>query len=475
MRRSLAFIAPFALYAASAYHVVTYWDVGEMDTVPYILGIAHPSGFPLYTLIGWAFTHLLAFGSVAWRMSMLSALAMAGAAWLVSRIVAELGEDEWAALAAALLFAAGGVVWAHATRAEVHAFVALAFAALAYFLLRWYRSGAARDFYATMAVLGLGVAIHPVVALGLLGIIAAVVVRADEADPRVLLRGGALACACGAVWFAYLPLRSAWVDTHHLDPAAAYGVGSGAFWNYDDPSTAAGFAALVSGRDVGVGFDRFGWTNDAFSEGVALFVRVASTEFTVPGLALGLFGVALLFRRRAALGTIACATLLPSAIFGCGFGAESDVDRYFLPAFILLAAGAGVACARARRLRLPLLAAVAVMIAVLIVTQRGFFDQPGDDRALVEADEILHATPPDAIVVATWVMAPPLAYDDYVRHVTADRVILPAWYGDTEDRLADWMRARPVFVAGTPEGSVPGFHLERMPTKTVLYRVVRDP
>jgi hypothetical protein len=77
-------------------------------------------------------------------------------------------------------------------------------------------------------------------------------------------------------------------------------------------------------------------------------------------------------------------------------------------------------------------------------------------------------------VVATWVIAPPLAYDAYVLHETGSRVIVPAWYGDVEDPLPSWIARRPVFVAGTPEGDVDGFHLERMPTHTELYRVLRN-
>ena len=128
---------PLAIYLASAYRDVMYWDIGEMDTVPYILGIAHPPGYPLYTLIGWVFTHVLPLGSVAFRMSALSALALAATCWFVWRIVVDGGGDALGGLGAALLFAFGEDTWAHATRAEPHALVALAAVALLCFLLRW--------------------------------------------------------------------------------------------------------------------------------------------------------------------------------------------------------------------------------------------------------------------------------------------------------------------------------------------------
>ncbi len=456
-----------------------YWDVGEMDTVPYILGIAHPPGYPLYTLIGWAFTHLLPLGSVAFRMSVLSALALAATAWFVWRIVVDVSADALAGLAAALLFAFGEDVWAHATRAEAHALVALACVALLYLLLRWLDRGQPRDLYAGAVVFGLGIAVHPVVAFTLPGVLAAVVARAHQTDPRVLRRAAAVAVAAAAVWFCYLPLRSAYVNAEGLDPLVSYGITGSAFWNYDDPVLVDNFAALVTGREIGIDDVRYGYTARAYTRGVVHFVQLCVRELTPIGCVLALAGLIVMFRRSTVRALVVAATLLPSALFAFGFAAESDVDRYFLPAFAFLAIAAGVLrgspstrfARSGSHLRMTVTLALAVAILYLLLSQRHFFDQPHDDRAAREAAEILHATPANAIVIATWVIAPPLAYDDYVLGETGARAIVPSWYGEQIDRVPQWIRIRPIFVAGTPQGSVPGFHLERMPTQTELYRV----
>ena len=49
-------------------------DGGEFQFVPYLLGVAHPTGYPLYTLLGWLWSHLLPVGDVAYRMNLFSAL-----------------------------------------------------------------------------------------------------------------------------------------------------------------------------------------------------------------------------------------------------------------------------------------------------------------------------------------------------------------------------------------------------------------
>jgi 4-amino-4-deoxy-L-arabinose transferase-like glycosyltransferase len=469
-------LIPLTIYLASAYHSVMYWDVGEMDTVPYILGIAHPPGFPLYTMIGWAFTHVVPFGSIAFRMSALSALAVAATCWFIWRIVVDARGDALAGLCAALLFAFGEDAWAHATRAEAHALVVLACVALLCFLLRWLERGRARDLYVCATVLGLGIAIHPVVALTLPGVIAAIVARAHETDPRVLRTATAIGCASAAVCFLYLPLRSAYVNAEHLDPIANYGIVGSAFWNYDDPVVADNFVALVTGREIGIDAVRYGYTAYAYTRGVVRFVTLAVGELTPIGCVLALTGLIAMFRRSLTRAIVASTTLLAGTVFAFGFGAESDVDRYFLPAFVLLAIAAGEALASlpSARMHRAGVGFTALAVLYLLLTQPHFFNQPRDDRAARDAAEIVRATPDRAILIATWVIAPPLAYDAYVLRRTGARAIVPSWYGDQIDHIPDWVRVQPVFVAGTPEGSVPGYHLERMPTHAELYRVNVD-
>jgi tetratricopeptide (TPR) repeat protein len=59
-------------------------DSGETAGVALYLGIAHPPGYPLPTLLGNLFVRLLPVGCVAWRVSMLSLASAAGAAILLA-------------------------------------------------------------------------------------------------------------------------------------------------------------------------------------------------------------------------------------------------------------------------------------------------------------------------------------------------------------------------------------------------------
>ncbi|MGD2040698.1 MAG: DUF2723 domain-containing protein, partial [Anaerolineae bacterium] len=47
-----------AIYVLTLTPGVLGGDVGELQFVPYILSMAHPTGTPLYCLLGWLWTRL---------------------------------------------------------------------------------------------------------------------------------------------------------------------------------------------------------------------------------------------------------------------------------------------------------------------------------------------------------------------------------------------------------------------------------
>ncbi len=51
-------VIALAVYVTTLCPTVSFIDSGELATVAYTLGIAHPTGYPLFTLLGWFFSHL---------------------------------------------------------------------------------------------------------------------------------------------------------------------------------------------------------------------------------------------------------------------------------------------------------------------------------------------------------------------------------------------------------------------------------
>ena len=112
-------------------------DVGELQFVPYILSMAHPTGTPLYCLLGWLWTRLPLGPSVAWQMNLLSAIFASLAVVVVYQTVYWLTRRRVPALIAALSLAWGPVFWEQATMADKYAFNALLVALVLYLALRW--------------------------------------------------------------------------------------------------------------------------------------------------------------------------------------------------------------------------------------------------------------------------------------------------------------------------------------------------
>ena len=144
-------------------------DSGDLVTAAINLGVPHPTGYPLYTLLAHLFTRLP--GEPARNVTLLSALsgalAVGVAFWAAYRLIATREGDGILALVAAFsaagVFAFGQLLWSQSTIAEVYSVNALwAVVSLAALLA----SGTARP-YIIATLLGIGLA-HHVTAIWLL-------------------------------------------------------------------------------------------------------------------------------------------------------------------------------------------------------------------------------------------------------------------------------------------------------------------
>lgn len=209
----LATLSPSLSYASP--------DGNELATIPAILGLAHPPGYPLYTWLGWVFTQV-PVGDVAYRVNLMSAtlgaMAVSGL-FLVSvqLLPATLTWRRGAAGLPALLLAFGPTMWSQAVIAEVYA-PNLAFVALTLLcLLQWERTRRDRDFFAFALVFGLSLGMH-ISDLGFAPAMAAFILLADW---RCLRRptwwlAGLAGFGLGAAQFGWILLQVNRLDPHLL-------------------------------------------------------------------------------------------------------------------------------------------------------------------------------------------------------------------------------------------------------------------
>jgi hypothetical protein len=136
----ILFAVSLAVYNATLTPSLSYKspDGNELATVPYVLGLVHSTGYPLYTWLGKLFT-FLPIGDVAHRMNLMSAVlgaAGVGLLYLILMLVtgkihlakvgplapiAGIGTRRVAAIFAALFFAFSLTFWSQTGIAEVYA------------------------------------------------------------------------------------------------------------------------------------------------------------------------------------------------------------------------------------------------------------------------------------------------------------------------------------------------------------------
>ncbi|MFY9884505.1 MAG: DUF2723 domain-containing protein, partial [Candidatus Cybelea sp.] len=333
--RRLALLAAFALpaivYFASASPEPASWDTAELQGVPYILGISHPTGFPFYVLVGYVWSHAIAFGTVAWRMNAMSGVALATAAAAAYALALEFGASIPVALLATFWFAFTQNVWSHAARAEAQDLAVACCALAIYAFARWLRGSADAWFAAAFALCGLGIAAHPNALWILPAFVIGAIVAKQRPRRRLVAGSAGLFVACVALYL-YLPLRSEYVVANRLDPAAVLpSAGGGIFWNYNDPRTPRGLVRELTGSE----FETPSYFLASFNpvhleQAVWAFVSALHQQYDASATLLVLSGIIVAGRRDWRTTLVVCVACTAGLLFSVIYPNESDVGRYRL-------------------------------------------------------------------------------------------------------------------------------------------------
>ena len=383
-------LALFALYAATSPGSVALEDDGLFILSSYFLGIEHPPGYPLFTLIGHLFTYL-PFGSVAYRVHLASAVFGAlsgGAAWLCARALIA---GRLPAYLAGFALGLSPVFWSQAVIAEVYTLNTFFFLALMFMGLQS-RDGRLLPWMAL--VFGLSLSNHyPLMLLAA----PAFIVLLWPLRREVLNRFGVLSwlVVLGLLPYAWMVRRS-WAALPISFNGPLETIQEILFF-----LSRSGYAGID--RSVSAGwFDRIKFFQFFASELVVQFALLgtvlAAVGFVVQWRTLG--------RRIAAFLTISF--LMPSVVLLLLLGFDYDSFRghvfhvYPLPAYAVCALwmGLGFAWGAQRFARRPSHAAAAgaVLLALIFTLGARTNLQPSDWGARY-AKAVLNVLPKDAVVI----------------------------------------------------------------------------
>ncbi len=474
-RSGLAEVLPVGAAIAAAYLLTLQRTIGRADTFEFqvvgpSLGIAHPTGYPLYTLLGKLFS-LLPLGKIATRVNLTSVVAGTAAVILVYLILRRrLDVGPVAASIGALIFGLSPLFWSQAVVAEVYALHNAFAAAILLLTLRlidppgrlslppWKNTGGtalAGQVFALFALIGLSLTNHLTTVL----LLPAVAAGLFLGWPRLGARRWALATGAGAaalLLYLYLPLR--W-------PAVTDG----------SPMPPDQFVGWVTGSRFGGALQLRAWLVDGARW--AIVGRLLLDQLGAAGLALGVAGLILLARRRWRAALITALIFAAYGFYGLNY-LVPDIGVFLLPTIALLAIWGAYAAHvltiwlaerlsdRLSALRLVTHALVLTLLALLALWQgwRGAeqFDW-SDEQALEEWGRYVLSLPLDegSVILADSEKIAPL---EYLHRVEGQRPDMEMIVLGTEAEYYEQINTRlgagqTVYLARLLPGLEGAFHL----------------
>ena len=385
-------------------------DGGDFLSAAVTLGVAHPAGYPSYTLLLRLFM-LLPVREPAAAGSLLSAVMGAAAAafcgeiillllkplargWRQQRMVA------WASAVGAFSFAFMPLVWGQALITEVYTFHLTLVSAAFWLLLRWRRTGRGLPWVGLM--MGLGMTNHLTTAFLGPAALAVVVAGREHLAPRkqdgtgrhnglVQMLAASGAFCVGLAPYAYIPWAA-----RRMPPI-----------NWENPQTWEAFKRLVLASRYS--HNLLDASPDVVLERISSWFGSLPPGICAPICLLLMAGFLWLLLRDPAAGVMTGIYALLSAGYAAGYG-TTDYWVNLLPAVLMLAiwlaTGTWLALRQLSRCRCrfaPALGAAGVVIALamplaLLVTSWNEMDIHDEQVANNWVAKALEVAEPDALV-----------------------------------------------------------------------------
>ncbi|HZE20192.1 MAG TPA: DUF2723 domain-containing protein, partial [Candidatus Angelobacter sp.] len=362
-------------------------DSGDLLAASVTLGIPHPTGYPLFVLLGRLAT-FLPVGSIAFRINLVAAVAAAVSVYALVRLACALAPEasrHWtaafAAATCALLYASSRGAWSQSVLSEVYTLNAAFLAVILWLLVEAERDQDPRRLLLASYLFGLGLTNH----LLLLAVVPALAyvtwrlacTRKIGLTAAVLLP---LLIFWGLTLDLYLPIRAARNPEFSwgvpASPKQLWWVLSGAQYarNFFSRDLLGVFHHLVPGR----WWMDFGWGLLPLAAGMAVMVR------------------------RRAVGSAAVWLSLLAALTLLSVYTIADDVGYWMPVGLLVAAMAGAGWARlleraSTRIRVAVAAVLVAAVILGFVSSWRRVDASGDYTPYVYAQRSLASVEPNAL------------------------------------------------------------------------------
>lgn len=268
----------FSLYSFTSSRTVAFGDSGEFVCAAYNLGVLHPPGYPLYTILGKVFT-LLPLGNPAYEVNIMSAFFGSLSILFLYFTIYFLTKNHSASIISCISMALGLAFWTYSTYAKGYT-LNLFFLSLLMFCAVKYRESN-RYIYLFAFVFGLSCTYHFQSMIILLP--AFIYLFLSYRRPLLKELGiSFLLFILPLILYLFIPLRV-------IQTPDAY--------HWGDPSTVKGFFEMITGKI-------YGWEessskhslNDMFLN-LSIYCKLLVREFNPLALLLSFYGLIILFKK----------------------------------------------------------------------------------------------------------------------------------------------------------------------------------
>ncbi len=438
-------LAFFLVYLSTCLPAVLPADNGELQLVAWKLGIAHPPGYPLYTIVGFLFTRL--FTSPAFALNVLSAILASLTLVIISRTVRLLTQSNVAGVLAATLLGVSTTFWSQATTANIRMPTAFFTALCVYTLVKSLRRSVSPSLNLFAFVFSLGLGHHLSLLFPGIFFISYIITtdRSLVRQPRRWIKP-LIVFALGLLVVLYLPLR---------------GVTGGTLADGESMTSLAEparFFDYISGRGFEGDFFYFITTRpDLLPDRVSLLPALFTFQFhPLVLLFVALCAIRLIWKDRQ-LALMLIGGMALHTFITITYRAPQTVE-YMMPAYVLLAIviGCGIGEFRMQNaecgiIRIPHSAfrifrwLLVILLLLLIVLQFinhfpsfNWLRQYDDTRAYAES--LLNDVPSNAIILSNWHWANPMWYLQQVEGVRPD-VTVQYVFPRGEPLAISWLNA----------------------------------
>jgi hypothetical protein len=459
----LVALVAFVVYLRTLAPSVDFIDAGELSADVWTLGIAHPTGYPLFTLLGWLFAHLPVHPEPVVRLNIMAALLCSVGVFVFFhvvrlivrkffRITTGLSEDLLLAVcaAASLLQAFSETYWSQAVAVEVYSLHMLLVGVVLYSFLRANigqgNSEPTRDASAFASstgwwmlfafTLGLSFTNHMTTILLAPGFLYLYFAQQGWSGGSWKRIGTmVLPFLLGLSAYFYLPVRAA------QSPVLDWG----------NPVTFERFLWHISGKQFRVWI--FSSTEVAGRQ-LTYFINSLPAEHAYVGGVLAVIGAVALWRRTRRIFIFTAVLFVTCVGYAINYDIH-DIDSYFLLAYTMIALWAGcglfmVGTWSRNRFSQKSVGIVAIVLVISLVPLMFHYRASDESSNYLVEDYTLNmfaSLRPDAIVLSFqwdyWVSAS--YYEQLVKGVRPDVIVIDkellrrSWYITQLEHRYPWL------------------------------------